>query len=333
MRVKLSAQERYKLFSKLEQRFVYWHQIAKCQRISVRTLRDWGNGKYLLPLDKFRHFVELCEMRQKDFKPEYLDDFWNIKDAAHKGGYESIKRYGNPGTLEGRRLGGKRSVLAQRKNPSGLFRLAKVIKKPKRSSKLAELMGIVIGDGHLSEWQVDITTNAKTDREHAEFVQDCFKRLFNISSFRREREDNNSISIVVSSKRLVRFINHLGMPIGNKLTKGLSIPSWIYRKEIYRKSFLRGLFDTDGCIYIDRHRANGKEYSYYGWVITSASQKLIKDVIGILKSIGFNPTHAENQKSLFLRKQSEIKRYFQEINTHNPKHLRRYNYGRVPKRS
>lgn len=330
MRVKLLQEERNKLFGKLRESLQSWQKIAEYQSISVRTLTDWRSGKYLLPSDAYLRFVRLSGIRKEYFHPQFLADYWNVKDAARKGARERIKRYGNIGTAEGRRLGGLRSVRAQKKNP-GAFRVAKVIKRPKRSSKLAEVMGILIGDGHLSKWQTVVTTNARTDSAHAVFIQGYFKELFGTMSFLRERNDDNTISVVVSSRRLVGFINYLGMPIGNKLKKGLAIPSWIFQKEIYKKAFIRGLFDTDGCIYIDRHKINGKKYSHYGWVITSASKVLIKEIINILEGLNFRPTYRESQKSVYLRRQCEIKRYFQEIGTHNSKHQMRYNNGRVPK--
>ncbi|MCL5407158.1 MAG: hypothetical protein M1429_01535 [Patescibacteria group bacterium] len=330
MRVKLSVQERDKLFNRLKKKLVNWRRVAACQGISVRTLTDWRKGKYSLSLNAYLQFIKLSGLRKEDFHPQFLADYWNIKDAARKGAHERMKRYGNVGTVEGRRLGGLRSVLVHKKNPSA-FKIAKVIKRPKKSSKLAEIMGIIIGDGHLSEWQIVVSTNAMTDRNYAVFVQNCFKELFGISSFWRERNDDNTVSVVVSSKRLVKLIHCLGMPIGNKLKKGLAIPYWIFQKDIYKKAFIRGLFDTDGCIYIDKHRINGKKYMHYGWVITSASKMLIKDIINILEDLNFHPTNKESQKSVYLRRQNEIKRYFQEVNTHNLKHKMRYNNGRVPK--
>ena len=114
------------------------------------------------------------------------------------------------------------------------------------------------------------------------------------------------------------------MPKGNKMRTGLSIPEWIGRNEKYTKAFLRGLFDTDGCIYLDRHTIREKEYLNMGWTITSYSDTLIVDIREALERLGFNPTHSKNQHSVFLRKHREIVRYFEIIGTSNPKHRNRF---------
>ncbi len=140
----------------------------------------------------------------------------------------------------------------------------------------------------------------------------------------KKKENENTLNIVASSKNIVQFLKNKGMPIGNKIQNNLSAPDWIFKKVSYQRAFIRGLFDTDGCIYIDTHRTNKKIYRYFGWTITSYADKLIVDVIKILKNLGFAPTHRFSQKSIYLRKQKEIKKYFLEIGTNNPKHYRRY---------
>lgn len=122
--------------------------------------------------------------------------------------------------------------------------------------------------------------------------------------------------------------------MGNKIQNGIRIPSWINKNIQFQKSFLRGLFDTDGCIYLDKHKIKNKTYKHMGWVITSASPKFISDIINLLKNLGYSPTNRTSQKSVFLRKQNEIIKYFTTIGTNNKKHLNRYlkfKQGRVPK--
>lgn len=115
----------------------------------------------------------------------------------------------------------------------------------------------------------------------------------------------------------------------NKLLKKKpGIPSWIRKKLLYKKAFIRGLFDTDGCVYVDKHKHNDKLYNYLCWTITSASPPLLNDVYNILKELGYSPTHKKTQQAVYLRKQSEIKRYFFQIKTNNPKHQSRYTIGR-----
>jgi intein/homing endonuclease len=234
-----------------------------------------------------------------------------------------IKLHGSPGTPAGRRRGGINSIISHKNHP-GNFKLLKSFKKPKDSSKLAELLGILIGDGHLSNYQVLITTNSETDMDHALFVKNLIQGLFGLSVHVRTRKNEKTVNLVVSSKGLVEFLNTKGMPIGNKIKKGIGVPSWIKSKLAYKRSFLKGLFDTDGCVYIDSHKTKNRIYRHFGWTITSYADTLLEEITGVLGELGFTPTQRASQKSVFLRKQGEIKKYFESIGTHNPKHYKRF---------
>lgn len=257
-----------------------------------------------------------------------------LQGIASLGGQVRIKKYGNPGTKEGRILGGLRSIETHNQSNTG-FKIAKDFLKPERSEELAEFMGIIIGDGHLSHYQLSITTNSETDIKHAYFIKIFIKKLFNLDANLRHRKNKKAVDISVSSVRLTSWLCNMGMPIGNKLTDDLSIPVWVGKNRRWERSFIRGLFDTDGSIYLDRHLIKGKTYENLGWTITSLSARLRKDILEILTDLGYRPTLRDSQRSIFLRRALDIERYFVEIGSHNHKHLERYEQfqGRVPKRS
>ncbi|MFA7252572.1 MAG: LAGLIDADG family homing endonuclease [Candidatus Paceibacterota bacterium] len=243
--------------------------------------------------------------------------------AGSLGGLARFRKHGNFGTPEGRRLGGLRSLKTHKLKPSGFIQLKKII-IPRRSSNLAELLGILIGDGHLSRYQVLFTTNSDTDSEHAQYVSLLFNKLFSINTLIKKRKNKKAVDIIVSSANLVRYLNKLGMPIGNKLTIGLKVPLWIKRNRSFSRAFIRGLFDTDGCVFIDTHKYKDRTYRYLGWTFTSYDDKFLNEIKELLVNFGFNPTLTSKQRSVYLRKQSEIKEYFDLIGTSNLKHKSRF---------
>lgn len=337
MRVKLSKDDLTILFKALLKNGYSFKKIASKINFSVRTINDWRRGSHTLSLKVFQRLIKIAGVKKEKISVKLLPELWHIKNAARMGAYARMKLYGNVGTTEGRRKGGINSLKIHRQRKTN-FQLLKRIKKPRKSKKLAELLGIFIGDGHLSEYQASVTTNSETDREHALFACNLIKNLFDIIPTLKKKKDKNVLNIVVSSKNIVQFLKKNGMPIGNKIKNNLSVPDWIFKKISYQIAFIRGLFDTDGCIYIDTHITDKKIYRYFGWAITSYADKLITDVVKILKNLEFTPTHCFTQKSVYLRKQKEIKKYFLEIGTSNPKHYRRYKksfnlIGEVPKRS
>src|SRR3989344_4724606 len=98
---------------------------------------------------------------------------------SRTGGLARIRLHGNPGTAEGRRLGGIRSLASHRKKLDG-FVLLRHVQFPRQSVALAELLGILAGDGHVGVYQVTVTTNSLTDKEHAKYVKSLLEGLFKV---------------------------------------------------------------------------------------------------------------------------------------------------------
>ena len=261
----------------------------------------------------------------------------HLKEISAKGGRARVAKHGNPGTQEGRRRGGMHS-LKTHKLKGTKFKLLQNIRKVSHSKKFAELMGILMGDGHASKYQISIVTNSETDKEHAYFCKNLLEETFNVPTSIKKRSKKKALVVVLSSKKAVECINRAGMPLGNKIHAGMRIPQWIQNNIGYSKAFIRGLFDTDGCVYLDHHYTKKQKYSYTGWTITSNAGTFISDVEIIMKRLGFAVTHRSSQNSIFMRRHEEVHRYFDSIGTHNSKHAERYERfnklkGRVPKRS
>ena len=256
----------------------------------------------------------------------------HLRHIARKGGLMRCILHGNPGTPAGRRLGGLASLRRHMASKSG-FRVLKSVLEPRRSSSLAEALGILFGDGHLSEYQVSVATSRKTDMPHAHFTKALLERLFGVRGTLIERPDHGVVVLVFSSKNMVKYIAGLGMPVGNKLHSGLSVPAWVRRKSSWQRALLRGLFDTDGCVFVDRHRHKDRIYQYISLSFTSYSPVLLLGIAELLKNCGLAPTHAPGNHAVFLRRREDVARYFQVIGTSNPKHRERYArfIGRVPK--
>lgn len=252
--------------------------------------------------------------------------------VGRMGALARMKKYGDLGTPEGRKKGGINSIL-KNKILRGGFKLAKKHKVPKPSALLAEFLGILFGDGHLSKYQILVTTNSETDSEHAIYIKNLINKLFDLTPSLTFKKAEKAVNILVSSVNLVNWLSAKGMPKGNKLDMGLCVPNWISKNKGYGRRFMRGLFDTDGTVYVDKHLIKGKIYQNQGWALTSYSHRLRNDILALLRSFGYSPTLRESQKSVYMRKRIDIERYFKEIGTSNPKHLERYKNGRVPKRS
>jgi intein/homing endonuclease len=226
----------------------------------------------------------------------------------------------NPGTREGRKLGGIRSLETHRSKNTG-FKLLKKIQIPQPSIKLAELIGIFMGDGHVHKYQATVCTNSDTDKEHAFYIKELIENLFSIQVALNNRSNKLACTIVVSSKEVCRFLVSQGLPQGNKITLGLTIPDWIISDDTFRRAFLRGLIDTDGCVYQDKHMIKGKIYSSTCIAFTSASVELRDFVYQALCSEGLSPSLTN--RDVRLRRRKEVLEYVKIVGFSNPKHSRK----------
>ncbi|MEK7633103.1 MAG: hypothetical protein AAB473_04955 [Patescibacteria group bacterium] len=243
--------------------------------------------------------------------------------AAKLGGTRRNVLYGNLGTAEGRRRGGLVSAQKQRDTGKGIT-LPKKIRLPRNSSALAEFVGIVAGDGHLAEYQVAISTNSITDVDHAHFIGNLGQKLFGVIPKLTALKSRKVITIIFSSKEMVRILQLKGLIVGNKVQQHMRAPRWVMANPKYQIAFLRGVFDTDGGIFLDKHRIKHKLYAHLAWQFTSAIPEFLSDIAFILRQHGYRFSHSIQRVNILMRRASDIKRYFDEVGTHTAKHFSRF---------
>lgn len=288
--------------------------------VAARTLWDWRNGVYSFPLEVAKRIEEKYGVALPEGAVVRAES--DVKSrAGRKGAIARNKKYGNPGTLEGRRKGGRRSLVTHRNRGVG-FRLRKSFPKITESAKLAEFLGIMLGDGGTTKTQIRISLNSRDDRPYSQHVRQLMHELFSEfpSILNRRR---NTLEIVLSGKELVEKLNKKGLVIGNKIEQGASVPNWVFKKRSWILGVLRGLFDTDGSIYLDKHTIKGQAYSSVCVALTSYSRNLLDDICKSLFLLGFSPT-TSTKNSVLVRKQNEVVKFFRKINPANKKHQKRF---------
>jgi len=184
----------------------------------------------------------------------------------------------------------------------------------------SEVLGIMFGDGCLSKVggsiQIAVTGNKTDDKEYLfRQFRPLFARLFGIDLRARYRQGEETIDLYAYSKKVALTLHEWGMPIGLK-NAGELRP----RVPLNDDSFIRGLFDTDGCIY--------RKYGNYAQIqFKSASATLMRYVMQRLKEKGFHPTSMQGEgtrNKFYLCRQTEIDKFFDTIAPANAKHLKRF---------
>ncbi len=288
-----------------------------CQK-HPHTVNDWYHEKASIPKEAAIILSQISKIPiPSDI--EIRKQFWYTHKAGKIGGKNVITRHGNPGTYISRSLGGKNSVIVN-KTLQNNFKQRKIINIPKKDSTLAELFGIILGDGGIAKYQLTITLHRITDKKYAQYVVNLLKNLFVTKVSKNYRK--SVVNIVVSSTNLIEYLLENGLKCGSKVKNQIQVPLWIAQNQQFRLQCVRGLVDTDGCVYIDKHIYKGKVYKSLCLDFTNMSVPLLDFVWNTLLELGLKPK--KYKKSLKLRRLDDIKLYFEHIGTSNEKHYLKY---------
>ncbi len=144
--------------------------------------------------------------------------------------------------------------------------------------------------------------------------------LFGIKPKVRERRKYSTINIEINSKLISKFLISLGFPNGEKKNK-LRVPNWIIRNKEYATAFLRGLVDTDGCLFFAK-RGTYRLNTYPVIEIKSHDPRFINDLNKIVKSLNFSLYKGKDKIQLNGKK--NLKKWLNEIGFKNLNNLSRY---------
>lgn len=286
-----------------------WEDLGRIANVTDRTLRDWCNGKHMGSFEKIKSLSEKGGV-SFPFPAKLLPDHWYSSPNGKKGAVARYKKYGNPGTLEGRRKGGKNSAIS----------LRKPITIPIKSESLAEFIGIVLGDGGITPHQLRVYLNRIDDKDYIGFVSRLIERLFGVQPSRCRRQQVEVLC--VSRRNLIDFLLSVGMKIGNKVRQEVKIPDWIIKNAQYSYSCMRGLMDTDGSVFDEKHIYKKKIYSYQVLSFTSYSMPLLAQCQEIVKKLGINIV-INDKRRFSIRRAKNIKEYLAHIGTNNFKHYKK----------
>ena len=299
-------------------------KLAELLKISSRTLADWRREKFSMSLNA----LEIILRKTKKKLPKDIEikpPFWYVNKGAKAGGAIVYAKHGNiGGDPEYRKKRWREWWQKKGRHKKRAIYISSPIKKPKKSKNLAEFVGIILGDGGIARYQVTVSFNSQYEKEYSRFVINLIKKLFDVPVGISYDKNYLSLDLVISRIELVRFcINNLRLKQGNKIKQQVDVPCWIKKNKSYSIACLRGLIDTDGCIFTHRYKVRDKFYNYKKLCFTSYSEPLRQWVFNILRIIGLKPRLAQ-RRDVRLDNIKDVQKYFQLVGSHNLKHLQRY---------
>lgn len=291
-------------------------EIAKRLNISTRTLRDWKREKFnpnSKAIDKLSKWSLISIPKHIT-----LNRYWYVKKGARLGGIKTYELYGLLGNKETRAKGGWMSWIKRKNDPDLWKKYLNTFSKPQDSKELAEFIGIMLGDGGLTNRQITIYLSSITDQKYAEYVVNLIKKLFALKASIKEVQKYHVLRIGISGINVVKYLIGKGLKIGNKVHLQVGVPDWIWKKNDYIKACIRGLIDTDGCFVFHKYTVNGKKYKYPKLTFSNKSEPILDFVYQGLNKLGYHPKRTKAFE-VWLYNQNEVKQYLQEIGTRNIK--------------
>lgn len=174
------------------------------------------------------------------------------------------------------------------------------------SDDLAYLCGVFAGDGSINyrrkknEYSLKVVGNPKDEKEfYHEVIGPKFKNVFGIFPNMKSHDTGETYGFSVYSKTIYKYLTEIiGLPSGVKYGS-LKIPKIFLTNKNLTISFIRGVFDTDGCICFKK--GSRKLNNYPNISISSKSESFIAEITEFLKTTELHLTRYYKYKQSDVR--------------------------------
>lgn len=184
------------------------------------------------------------------------------------------------------------------------------------SIELAELIGLILGDGHLrkeckeaenrhiSNHYLDICLG-KEEKEIIKNTKELLEKCLKKEPTRKDFSNSEAVSLRVYGKEIVKSLEATGLECGDKIKNQVGVPKWIKNNKKFEKGCLRGLIDSDGSVY---KREDGYRVVYF----KNHSEPLLEDFKSLSSDLGFKPSSA-GPKAVQIASQDEVKDFLERV--------------------
>jgi len=298
LRIRLPAKRQKELIEKAKAKTgLSWSEFAQLLDLNAHYLsHEFRNGVRTLPIQTFKR---LCLISKESYDSDVFETVpsnWGQKKGGAKGGGGKPKRV---------------KILAD------------------KSDDLAEIIGVILGDGHLEKsyksghYAVKIAGGEDDVEYLASFITPLFLRVFGKQLKNFKFKKAKSVMFYVHDKSVVFTLENYGLKPGNKKDNNACVPSWIFENDGYLRACLRGIFDTDGTVFPKSANPRIPQLE-----LTSKIEGIQRTFRQGLLQLGFTPSKWSGMDSpkCGLYAKSQVTKFSREIGFHNPKHGRRFEH-------
>ena len=305
-----------------------WVEVGKKYNILRQTFDRYRSGKTSIPEELFEKLIEFLQNKDRKRVELHLKKIPNNIGQVI-GGRKAYRK--NFKEFEKGRIKG---LLAIKKyQNSGLGKKQIKFSEIKLTENLCEVIGAFIGDGFFNSYnnrtyQIEFSGDSRYDlKYYQEKIIPTIKNVVpSVNPHILKVKNKNCIRVIFYSKELFILLkDYFGFNPGPK-THNVVIPEKIIDSgnENLINSTIRGIFDTDGCVFFDRRSGYKKPYPRI--CLQMCSKQLIEQIYNHL-SKHFNMSKKENISRnigiLEIYGHSQMKKWMSLVGFSNKRHLDR----------
>ena len=192
------------------------------------------------------------------------------------------------------------NFFAWREKMKGLGRIKSIYPPLEKNGDLAELIGVILGDGHICAYprseELRLVSNSNNPgfiKRYAQLMEDIFKK----KPYIIPSKSANCTKIGFYEKYIGERI---GIPSGARKNLKIKIPEWIFKNEEYTVRYLRGLYEAEGSFCVH------KPTYTYKFLFSNKNRSMLNNVYGLIRLLGFHPHRSQYQ--IQISKKEEVYR-------------------------
>ncbi len=180
----------------------------------------------------------------------------------------------------------------------------------KKDGNLAELIGVLLGDGHIQKFPRTERLLIFSNSNNAGFIkryENLVYKLFKKKAYVYKQSGQNCTRISLYQKSISQRLN---IPSGARGKLRFSVPAWILENPDYVVRYLRGLYEAEGSV-------SHHEPTYtHKLDFSNTNLSILENVYRLMITLGFHPTKGE--KRVQISRKEEVRRAVELL------HFRKY---------
>jgi DNA-binding transcriptional regulator WhiA len=168
-----------------------------------------------------------------------------------------------------------------------------------RNGDLAELIGVLLGDGHIQKFPRTERLLIFSNSNNPGFIKrykTLVEKLFNKTTYVYQQTGQNCTRISLYQRCISE---RLDIPSGARGELSLRVPKWILENRDYIVRYLRGLYEAEGSL-------SHHEPTYtHKLNFSNLNASMLENVYTLMTSLGFHPTR--DTKRVQISRKDEVR--------------------------